>query len=114
MQGLAGQVAIITGGARGIGLGIASVLSAEGAHVVLADIDGDVAEQAAATLPSAEGIATDVTDRASVDALAARVLAGHGRIDVLAANAGIYPDTPFAEIDDALWDRVMAINVKGA
>jgi 3-oxoacyl-[acyl-carrier protein] reductase len=118
MQGLEGQVAIITGGARGIGLGIATALARDGAHVVLADIDGDAAGESAAALRadgrSAEGAAADVTDRASVDALAAGVLGAHGRIDVLAANAGIYPDTPFGEIDDALWDRVMAINVKGA
>ena len=63
---------------------------------------------------SAEGLQTDVTDRASVDALAAQVVAAHGRIDILAANAGIYPSTDFAAIDDAIWDHVMDINVKGA
>jgi 3-oxoacyl-[acyl-carrier protein] reductase len=118
VQQLDEQVAIITGGARGIGLGIASVLAAAGAHVVLADIDRDAANEAAASLReqgrSAEGLQTDVTDRASVDALAAHVVAAHGRIDILAANAGIYPSTPIAAIDDAIWDHVMDINVKGA
>ena len=118
MQQLDDQVAVITGGARGIGLGIASVLAGAGAHVVLADIDRDAANEAAAALRergrSAEGLQTDVTERASVDALAAHVVASHGRIDILAANAGIYPSTPIAAIDDAIWDHVMDINVKGA
>jgi 3-oxoacyl-[acyl-carrier protein] reductase len=118
MQQLEGQVAVVTGGARGIGLGIAGVLAEAGAHVVLGDLDGSAADDAAGELRrsgrSAQGLAVDVTDRAAVDALAAQVVSEHGRIDVLAANAGIYPSTPFAEIDDALWDRVLGINVKGA
>jgi 3-oxoacyl-[acyl-carrier protein] reductase len=118
VQQLDEQVAVITGGARGIGLGIATVLAAAGAHVVLADLDREAADAAAAELRergrSAEGLQTDVTDRTSVDALAAHVVAVHGRIDILAANAGIYPSTDFSSIDDAIWDRVMDINVKGA
>jgi 3-oxoacyl-[acyl-carrier protein] reductase len=118
VQQLDEQVAVITGGARGIGLGIATVLAAAGARVVLADLDRAAADAAAAELRnqgrSAEGLQTDVTDRASVDALAAHVVAAHGRIDILAANAGIYPSTAFASIDDATWDHVMDINVKGA
>jgi 3-oxoacyl-[acyl-carrier protein] reductase len=118
VQQLGDQVAVITGGARGIGLGIATVLARAGAHVVLADLDLDGATTSAATLRdaglSAEGAQVDVTDRASVDALAGRLVAARGRIDILAANAGIYPSTPFASIDDASWDRVMDINVKGA
>jgi 3-oxoacyl-[acyl-carrier protein] reductase len=118
VQQLDDQVAVITGGARGIGLGIATVLAAAGAHVVLADLDRDAANAAAAELRergrSAEGLQTDVTERTSVDALAAQIVATHGRIDILAANAGIYPSTELASIDDAIWDRVMDINVKGA
>jgi 3-oxoacyl-[acyl-carrier protein] reductase len=118
MQLLTHQVAIVTGAARGIGRGIAAVLAAEGARVVIGDIDGEAAEAAAATLRRAGadvlGVTCDVADRASVEQLAAAALAIHGRIDILAANAGIYPSTGLAEIDDALWDRVMDINVKGA
>jgi 3-oxoacyl-[acyl-carrier protein] reductase len=115
MQSLSDQVAVVTGAARGIGRGIAAVLAAEGARVVVADIDGDAAASTAAELgEGAIAVAADVTDRASVDALAAAALAAFGRIDILAANAGIYPSTELAAIDDALWDRVMDINVKGA
>jgi len=115
MQMLTGQVAIVTGAARGIGRGIASVLVAEGARVVIADVDAAAAEHTASELgEAAVSVSTDVTDRASVDALAASALSAFGRIDILAANAGIYPSTELAEIDDALWDRVMDINVKGA
>jgi 3-oxoacyl-[acyl-carrier protein] reductase len=115
MQMLTGQVAIVTGAARGIGRGIASVLVAEGARVVIADVDAAAAERTASELgEAAVSVSTDVTDRASVDALAASALSAFGRIDILAANAGIYPSTELAEIDDALWDRVMDINVKGA
>lgn len=118
MQRLTDQVAIVTGAAQGIGRGIASVLAVEGARVVICDLDADLAESTATDL-RAQGldvlaVATDVTERASVDAMAARVVADYGRIDILAANAGIYPTAPLAEIDDALWDRVMNVNVTGA
>ena len=86
----------MTGAAQGIGRGIASVLAAEGARVVICDLDADV------------------TERTSVDAMAARVVADYGRVDILAANAGIYPTAALAEIDDAMWDRVMDVNVTGA
>ncbi|MDX6621672.1 MAG: 3-oxoacyl-[acyl-carrier protein] reductase [Gaiellales bacterium] len=118
MQPLTDQVAIVTGAARGIGRGIAAVLAAEGARIVIADVDGEAAQQTAAELrragADALAVACDVVDRASVTALAADALAAYGRIDILAANAGIYPSTGIADIDDALWDRVMDINVKGA
>jgi 3-oxoacyl-[acyl-carrier protein] reductase len=118
MQSLSGQVAIVTGAARGIGRGIASVLASEGARVVIADVDAAAAEAAAAELRQGGAetlaVACDVVSRTAVEALAAAALAAYGRIDILAANAGIYPSAELAEIDDALWDRVMDINVKGA
>jgi 3-oxoacyl-[acyl-carrier protein] reductase len=118
IERLTDQVAIVTGAARGIGRGIAAVLAAEGAKVVVADLDAEEGESTAAAL-RAQGldvlaVATDVTDRASVDAMAALVAAEHGRIDILAANAGIYPVAELAAIDDAMWNRVMDINVTGA
>jgi 3-oxoacyl-[acyl-carrier protein] reductase len=115
MQSLTDQVAVVTGAARGIGRGIASVLAREGARVVVADLDFEAAQRTAAELgQGALAVAADVTDRSSVEALAAAAVEAFGRVDILAANAGIYPSTALASIDDALWDRVMGINVKGA
>ena len=118
MQDLGDQVAIITGAARGIGRGIAAVLAAEGARVVIADLDFATAEETAASLRAegrdARALVVDVCDRASVEKLVASVLEQTGRIDILAANAGIYPTTFLADLDDDAWDRVMDINVKGA
>ena len=118
MQRLTDQVAVVTGAASGIGRGIASVLAAEGARVVICDLDAELGESTATSLQAQEldvlAVATDVTDRASVDAMAARIVAEHGWIDIVAANAGIYPVADLASLDDALWDRVMDINVKGA
>jgi 3-oxoacyl-[acyl-carrier protein] reductase len=118
MQPLTDQVAVVTGSAHGIGRAIASVLAREGARVVIADIDAAAAKATAAELgreaKGAIAVPCDVTQRASTEELAATVLSTFGRIDILAANAGIYPNVELAEIDDALWDRVMDINVKGA
>jgi 3-oxoacyl-[acyl-carrier protein] reductase len=118
MKNLRGRVAIVTGGASGIGHGIAAVLAAEGAVVVVADVDGDAAERAAETLRSSGGdalaVRCDVADRAATDMLAATTLDRLGRIDVLAANAGIYPSVALEQLSDEDWDRVMDINVKGA
>jgi len=115
MQPLTDQVAVVTGAARGIGRGIAAVLAAEGACVVIADIDAEAAALTAAELgEGALAVATDVTERASVEALAAAALAAYGRIDILAANAGIYPTALIDEIDEREWDRVNDLNARGA
>jgi 3-oxoacyl-[acyl-carrier protein] reductase len=118
MQRLDGQVAIVTGGARGIGLGIATVLRAEGADLVIADVDGAAAAAAAAALPQgnehAIGVRADVTGLADVENLAAAAIGRWGRIDILAANAGIYPHIALRDLSIADWERVMSINVGGA
>src|SRR5579862_9576956 len=110
MKRLDGQVAIVTGGARGIGLGIATILRAEGADVVIADIDGAGAAQAAARLCDTGehtlAVQADVTAQPEVESIAAEAVSRWGRIDILAANAGIYPHIPLADIAVADWNRV--------
>jgi 3-oxoacyl-[acyl-carrier protein] reductase len=118
VQSLADQVAVVTGAARGIGRGIASVLAAEGAFVVVVDVDDGLGEAAAAELrargSTAIAVSADVTDRGSVDAMIAEVSSELGRIDIVAANAGIYPFAELTTMDEQMWDRVMDLNVGGA
>jgi 3-oxoacyl-[acyl-carrier protein] reductase len=114
MKTLDDRVAIVTGAANGVGLGIARVLAAEGAHVVVADLDEAAARAAAAELGNAVGAAADVTDAASLAAVAKAARERWGRVDILAANAGIYPDAELDVMTDELWNRVLDVNVRGA
>lgn len=118
MKTLEGQTAIVTGGAHGIGFGIAKVLGAEGANVLIADIDREGADRAAAEVAKsgreAIGVAADVTDKSSLEQMAAVALARWNRIDALAANAGIYPNYPLGEITAEQFDHVTSVNVRGA
>ena len=108
------RIAVVTGAARGIGRGIAHKLTAEGATVVVTDIDEEAAAATAAELGGgATSHRTDVADRASVDATVAAVLADHGRIDVLVNNAGWDVVGPFVDSDPELWDRIVRINLFG-
>jgi NAD(P)-dependent dehydrogenase (short-subunit alcohol dehydrogenase family) len=109
---LQNRVAIVTGAARGIGFACAQRFAAEGAVVVLADRDVAGVTAAAASIASAEGIAADVSRKADVDALVARALAVHGRIDVLVNNAGITHACDFLELAEEDFDRVLAVNLK--
>jgi 3-oxoacyl-[acyl-carrier protein] reductase len=118
MQSLDGQVAIVTGAASGIGLGIATVLRAEGAAVVVADLDADRATAAAARLsPDGEhalSIGGDVRDPGDMTRMAEAAVSRWGRVDVLAANAGIYPQILLRDLRTADLDSIMAVNVRGA
>jgi 3-oxoacyl-[acyl-carrier protein] reductase len=118
MQTLHDRVAVVTGGATGVGFGIAEVLAQEKARVVVLDRDGASAARAVAALTAsghdAFAVEADVVDRGAVDHAVERALARYGRIDILAANAGVYPSVSIEEMRDADFDRVMDINVKGA
>ena len=118
MESLHGQTAIVTGAANGVGRGIATVLAEEGARVAIADVDVAAAEAVAAQLVGegheAIAVHVDVANRSSTEELATVVRSALGEINILAANAGIYPLVTLADMDDAAWDRVMDINVKGA
>jgi len=116
---LAGSVAIVTGGAGGIGKAIALRLAAEGASVVIADIEGTLAGETAAEIGRlgwpALAVPTDVCAAPSVEAMVAATLDRFGRIDILVNNAAIVdlPRGPSETISEEQWDRVMLVNVKG-
>jgi len=112
MGKLEGKIAIVTGAGQGIGRGIATKLAAEGATVVVTDINPDTAKETAAAI-GGEGIRTDVTSRESVEAMVEQVMRQFGRIDVLVNNAGWDKSGPFVDSDPADWDRIIAINLYG-
>ncbi|WP_040791756.1 SDR family NAD(P)-dependent oxidoreductase [Nocardia paucivorans] len=114
MGKLDNKIAIVTGGGQGIGAAIATKLAAEGATVAVTDINEETAAQTAARIGNGSlGIRTDVTDRASVDAMVDRVVAEFGRVDILVNNAGWDKAEPFVESEPATWDRIIRINLYG-
>jgi 3-oxoacyl-[acyl-carrier protein] reductase len=112
---LDGQVAVITGGAQGIGLAVARRLHASGATAVLWDMDGPLAQQSAAGLGErADAAQLDVTDAAAVAAQAEATAARHGRIDVLVCSAGIAGSNgPVTEYPVEEWHQIVAVNLHG-
>jgi 3-oxoacyl-[acyl-carrier protein] reductase len=112
---LEGRVAIVTGGGGGLAEGICATLAASGAAVAAVDRSLEKAERVAQVASSGRCIAleADVSDKASVDAMAQRVISELGGIDILVNNAAIYPLRPWTEIEEEEWDRVMAVNLKG-
>lgn len=117
-QRLAGLAAIITGGAQGIGRATADLFAAEGAAVLLCDMDGALVEQAAAELAAggapAVGLQANVTVFEDCEKLAKAALDNFGRIDILVNNAGITRDNLLMRMSDAEWDAVLGVNLKGA
>lgn len=112
------KVAIVTGAAHGIGAAIAKRLADDGAKVLLADIDGGAAKIHADVISDAGGIAEaitlDVRERAQAEATVERAVDLWGRLDIQVSNAGIVDRAPFLEMDDDLWNRVIATNLTGA
>ncbi len=111
--GLRGRVCIVTGGSQGIGEACARRFAREGAPVVIADL-ADARGQALAAELGALYVHCDVGDKAQVDALVARTLAAHGRIDVLVNNAGIFHAADFLDVSEADFDAVLRVNLKGS
>ena len=108
------KVAIITGGARGIGAAIAERYAREGAIVVIADIDGAEAARVAKRIGhQALGLALDVTRPEQIDALVTDVVAARGRIDILVNNAAVFDLAPVLETTRESYRRVFAVNVEG-
>lgn len=110
---LEGKVAVVTGGARGIGLAIARGLANEGARVCIADIDKAAPEAAQDLGRESFSCRLDVTQLESIDAMVAEVKQRAGRFDILVNNAAIFDMAPIGEITEASFDRVFAVNVRG-
>lgn len=120
---LQGKVAVVTGAARGIGRAIALRLAVEGARVAVVDVREAEGRETARLINQAGGgghgeeravfVQTDVAEAAQVQAMVDTVIERWGRIDVLVNDAGICPFEDFLEMPEALWDRVLEVNLKG-
>ncbi|WP_438354216.1 SDR family NAD(P)-dependent oxidoreductase [Microbacterium sp. CJ88] len=113
MTDLTGRRALITGGARGLGLQTATTLAARGAAVVLADIDADAGADAAASVPGAHFVHLDVTDDASWEAATAAAVDALGGLDTVVNNAGIEISDLFVDLDADNARRILDVNVLG-
>ena len=115
---LAGRIAIVTGGAQGIGAAVASAFAREGAQVCVADLAEQRAETLAGTLraagASAIGIGCDVARRDQVDAMVATTRERLGPVDILVNNAGIIRPAMLHKMTEAQWDEVIAVHLKGS
>jgi len=114
---LEGKVALISGGARGIGAAMSTRFAAEGAHVCIGDIEDTagiaLAETIQAAGQDARFMRLDVIDSAAWQAAVDALVADFGGVDILVNNAGIYDRRPLVEISEESWDRVMGVNAKG-
>lgn len=112
-----GKVIVITGGAQGIGRATAERFLAEGARVVIGDVNADRLRATAEGIGTPEtllAVVADVAEKAQVDALVAAAVQAFGRIDVMVNNAGIAPVMDFLDVSPESFDRVIGVNLKGA
>ena len=115
---MSNRVALVTGGAQGIGKGIATTLGEQGFRVAVADLNAGVAEETAKEISAAGGeaiaVQVDVTSRDSVQAAVAEIESALGPIEVVVNNAGWDDFMPFVKTNEEFWDRILDINFKGA
>ncbi|PTJ71122.1 3-oxoacyl-ACP reductase FabG [Staphylococcus hyicus] len=112
MISLSQHIALVTGGANGIGKGIAEALAKAGATVIISDIDEVNGQQTAQTIQG-QFYKLDVTNKKNIDAVVEAIVAEHGKIDILASNTGVYPQIEIEELTEADWDNIQNINLKG-
>lgn len=110
---LENKVAVVTGSARGLGLAIAEAFVAEGATVVVSDLDAAAAEQAAKNIGAASAVGCDVRDESQVQQLVDTVTQRHGGLHVMVANAGVGRPVPILAMDLAEWRSVTSVNLDG-
>ena len=113
------KVVIVTGGAKGIGYGIARCFAEKGASVVIADANGELGRASAEALAQEYGVRTlaaacDIVERSQVEAMVRQTVGAFGRIDVLVNNAGICPFIHVMDMDVATWQRTIDVNLNGA
>lgn len=106
------QIAMVTGGAKGIGRGIVEALIEAGATVIIADIDTTAGNQTAKEL-GCDFVALDVTDQALCQTRIEEVAEKYGRLDILCSNTGIFPQATIEEMTEKDWDFMQEVNVKG-
>jgi len=113
---LDGKAAIVTGGAKGIGYGIAARLAEAGAKVLIADMDDEAAAKAVQEFGekgwTAKSIKTDVSSQQDVEKMITECHGAFGSVDILVNNAGIYPPTPVAQMTEEVFERVMHVNLR--
>lgn len=112
-QLLKDKVAIVTGAGRGLGEAIARAYAAEGAKVIVSDIDANAAQRVASSLPGASAFTCDVRVPEQVEALVAEATKRHGRLDIMVPNAGVATVTPLAQTSYEQWREVTSVNLDG-
>ena len=111
---ISGRTAVITGGAQGIGLAIATMFADHGANIVIGDLDEPKAKEAAEALPTpAVGVRCNVTSASDVQALVDTAVASFGSIDVMVNNAGITRDATMRKMTEEQFDQVIDVHLKG-